>query len=181
MAGLKNTYAPVYKVHQTFTPIHSPIDIAIEAYGQNPNEFKFLCLASVSKNNELRYAGGSYQDTWVKGSISNFGNYTIAADSVAPTAIWNKNNNTDSTQIRITIDDNFSGIGSYQLFLNDNWVLADYDAKNNLLTYQFDEQYSTQKSKALQAIDIEFKAEWTLKLIDKQGNSSVFKWQTKWH
>ena len=180
-AGLKNTYAPIFKVHQPYTAVHSPIDIAIEAYVQNPNETKFLCLASVSKNNELRYAGGTFQDAWVKGSISNFGNYTIAADSIAPTAIWNKNNNTDSTQIRITIDDNFSGIGSYQLYLNDHWVLADYDAKNNLLTYQFDALYATQKAEALQAIDLELKAEWTLKLSDKQGNISVFKWQTKWN
>lgn len=37
------------------------------------------------------------------------------------------------------IDDKLSGIGKYDLFINNIWVLAEFDAKNRLLTYYFDE------------------------------------------
>lgn len=174
--GLKNSYASVYKIHQPYTAIQQPIQVAIECTQNNVSSNTFLCLASVGKNNELRYAGGTNQNGWVKGSIGNFGNYTIAADSIAPTAIWSKSNQNDTIAVRIVIDDNFSGIANYALYLNNNWVLADYDAKNNLLSYLFDEVYDTQKLNTA----ISPKANWKLVLIDKQGNRSEFNWQSNW-
>ncbi len=174
--GLKNSYATVYKIHQPYTAIHQPIQIAIECNQNNPLINQYLCLATVSKNNEFRYAGGNYHQGWVKGNISNFGNYTIVADSIAPTAIWSKSNQNDTTAVRMVIDDNFSGISSYALYLNEQWVLAEYDAKNNLLTYSFDEVYTKQRL----AIDVNPVANWKLVITDKQGNLASFNWQSTW-
>ena len=41
--------------------------------------------------------------------------------------------------IKIKISDNFSGIKTYRGTLNGHWILMDYDAKNHLLTYEFDD------------------------------------------
>jgi hypothetical protein len=38
------------------------------------------------------------------------------------------------------ISDNLSGIAKYNLWLNNTWVIAEYDAKADLLTYYFDEE-----------------------------------------
>jgi hypothetical protein len=42
-------------------------------------------------------------------------------------------------EIKIVISDELSGIASYRALMNDKWILMDYDAKNNMLTYTIDE------------------------------------------
>ena len=37
------------------------------------------------------------------------------------------------------IEDKETGVNKYEMYINDKWVLADYDAKNNLLIYQVDD------------------------------------------
>ncbi|MFY8020019.1 MAG: hypothetical protein ACOVP1_02430, partial [Bacteroidia bacterium] len=95
--------------------------------------------------------------------------------STPPTAILV--NNKDTNSIKFKIDDQFSGISSYQLYLNNKWVLADYDAKFDLLTYTFDEVYAIEKQKAILNNE---KAKWTIKLSDKQGNKLEKSWEIDW-
>lgn len=173
--SVKNTFAPVYKINQNLTPLHKSIHLEIEVKDFNFSDSKYLCFASVNKAGKLNYAGGNFHHNWVKGDIGSFGNYTIAADSVSPTA--QLLNNKDTTCIRFKIDDSFSGISSYQLYLNNRWVLADYDAKSDLLVYPFDEVYYTEKAKAILNNE---KPNWTIKLSDKQGNKLEKNWQLDW-
>ena len=60
------------------------------------------------------------------------------------------------------ISDDISGILDYDLFVNDNWVIAEYDAKVNLLTYYFDEKTPSGNLK------------FRLEVEDKVSNKSTF-------
>jgi hypothetical protein len=40
--------------------------------------------------------------------------------------------------LRFKITDDMTGIETYNIYLNDVWVLGQYDAKNNLLYYEVD-------------------------------------------
>jgi hypothetical protein len=173
--SVKNTFSPVYKVHQNLTPIHKSLSIEIDVTDFSFSDSKYLCLASVNKAGKLSYAGGKFYNNRVKGEIGNFGNYTVAADSISPTA--NLLNARDTTSIRIRIDDQFSGIANYDLYLNNNWVLGDYDAKNDLLIYTFDEVYYREKSNGLLN---NTQANWSIKLVDKKGNKFEKTWQLDW-
>jgi len=42
--------------------------------------------------------------------------------------------------IRIKIGDNLSGIRSYRGTIDGKWILMEYDAKNSMLTYLFDDE-----------------------------------------
>lgn len=77
-------------------------------------------------------------------AVKEFGHFKLALDTVAPNIkipysarqlkdIWKM----DSFSFAIT--DGNSGIGRYNLWLNNSWVLSEYDAKAGLLTYYFDE------------------------------------------
>ena len=44
----------------------------------------------------------------------------------------------ENWSLRVEIDDKESGINSYEMLVNGEWVLADYDAKKKLLVYQID-------------------------------------------
>jgi hypothetical protein len=100
-------------------------------------------------------------------SIKNFGSYQLVTDTIPPKAKTllserklRSASNLNSFSLIIT--DNLSGIGKYDLWLNGTWVLAEYDAKNDLLTYSFDEETPRDY------------LQFELKLEDRVGNKSVF-------
>ena len=76
--SVKNTFAPVYKIHQNLTPLHKSIHLEIEVKDFNFSDSKYLCLASVNKAGKLNYTGGNFHHNWVKGDIGSFGNYTLS-------------------------------------------------------------------------------------------------------
>jgi len=48
-------------------------------------------------------------------------------------------------QIRFKIKDNLSGIKKYAGFIDDKWVLFEYDEKSAVIKYRFDEHISKGK------------------------------------
>jgi hypothetical protein len=79
-------------------------------------------------------------------SIKNFGAFHLTKDSVRPeiktrTPVKKlKKIFPKAEHLTFIIKDLHSGIGSYKLFINDKWYLAEYDAKSDLLTYFVDQE-----------------------------------------
>jgi hypothetical protein len=67
------------------------------------------------------------------------------------------------SSIQIKISDNLAGIKVYRGTLNGKWILMDYDEKNRLLTYTFDEYMRPGKN------------QFVLMVADAVGNSSLYK------
>lgn len=175
----KNALGPCFKVHEATTAIHKTYSISIQADANLPVPEKSICLARVGKNNNLSYAGGNFKKGWVEGNQGSFGSFTIYFDTLAPTGKM-LSYSLDSLPIfRWRITDNFSGIGSYKVLLNNRWVAADFDAKNDLLIYQADELYLEEKMRASQSANPP-KARWKLELSDNKLNQSVYEWETEW-
>lgn len=100
-------------------------------------------------------------------SVKNLGWFLIDQDTVSPkikavltAAEFKKLKKTES--ISFNISDNLSGVFKYNLFLNDAWILGEYDAKSDLITYVFDE--NTPKSGALN---------FRLEVEDRVGNKAM--------
>jgi hypothetical protein len=130
----------VYQVHHPYTPLHRNMSVSIKSDTLiNKN---MLLLAYINKDGSFRSAGGEYANGWVTGRVSQFGNYAIAADSVTPEIkLLNVDKHgtcKDSSRLLIRITDNFSGIANYKVMLDGKWILAEFDAKNDLLVYEFD-------------------------------------------
>lgn len=102
----------------------------------------------------------------------NFGSFKLRVDTVAP-VIKTQLSSTAQKKIRnaksfsFIIRDNMSGIASYKLFINETWVLAEYDAKNNLLTYFVDAETPSG--------DLNFR----VVMEDRVGNRSAFNYLWK--
>jgi len=105
-------------------------------------------------------------------AIKEFGTYRLSLDTIAPKIkvdysarqlkeAWQM----DAFSFRIS--DNMSGIGKYNLWLNNAWVLAEYDAKTDLLTYYFDEETPIGL--------LQFK----LEVFDRVGNRAFFEYVLK--
>lgn len=124
-----------FKVLSEDVPVHNYFDITIPI----PNEYKDakgLTGGSISKG-KLNYAGGKIEDGTLRIRTREVGTYCLAIDTVPPTlrvvgapAGMDYSNN---EKISIEIKDDFSGIDSYNCYINGEWMLFDYDLKSNML------------------------------------------------
>ena len=68
--------------------------------------------------------------------VRDFGQFAIGFDTVAPTVAqlnFTPKKPLNTKTLKIKISDNLSGIDSYNCYLNDEWVLAEYDGKTAML------------------------------------------------
>ncbi|HQI69939.1 MAG TPA: M23 family metallopeptidase [Bacteroidales bacterium] len=138
----KETFSDIHQIHNKFTPLHAAATLMIKPDSlPNDTVLSKLTLASVA-GNYFSFVKSKQDNGYWSAKIRSFGDYAIVADTVAPDIkpIGNLNAKKilPGTTISFKITDNFSGIDTYNLTINDSWVLAEYDIKNNLLTYKTD-------------------------------------------
>ena len=164
----RNSFSPVYKIHDQFTPLQKSFTISIKPENYPEILQDKLLIASYVKEGNIHSVGGEYKNGYVTAKSNNFGNYFVSFDTIAPTIhalnITREGHVNDTSGIRIKIDDNLSGISTYRATINGKWILMDYDSKNDLLFYEFDDKTIREK-----------KIEFCLTVTDKKNNPAVFK------
>lgn len=130
-----------YQLGNEEIPLHKKISIRL----MPKNEFigdSTLYIAFRNKNGDYVFLGNKMVDNYLEAKTNVLGTYLIAKDSVAPSikAVNFKSNSSisENWSLRVEIDDEGSGIMKCDMYVNDEWVLADYDAKKKLLVYQID-------------------------------------------
>lgn len=136
-------YSAVYQLHNASVPLHFGCPLKINAESLPAHLHSKVMLAQVDPvSGRVHSATGKYVDGWVEGNIRVLGNYALVVDTVAPKivplSIVNKKTLQDPNRIRFTITDSLSGIESVRGTIDDQWVLFEYDLKNNLISYTFD-------------------------------------------
>lgn len=104
-------------------------------------------------------------------SVKNLGWFLLDQDTVSPKlkplltqAQFKRLKKPDS--FSFIVSDNLSGVKKYNLYLDDKWILGEYDAKSNMITYFFDE--NTPKSGALN---------FRLEVEDRVGNKAFLEYK----
>lgn len=135
-------YSDIYQLHDEAVPVHRAFDISLVPDRLPVRYPEKLCLVSIEEDGSFKFAGGDFTDGKVTGQLRSFGKYAIGIDTVAPeiTPLDLYAGKDLSTQpgIRFSITDDLSGIDSYNGYINGQWVLFEYDPKNNLLFHEFD-------------------------------------------
>ena len=174
----KDAFSKTFKIFKPTAPIHKAADISIKPIKvRKEYESKLLLAYYFTDIKNYRSAGGNFDKEVVKGKASNFGHYFVTIDTIAPTIkqvfLNTEEALNDSLHYYFEIKDNFSGIGKYEGYLNNEWILLDFDAKSNLLTYHFDEvwrkQVAQNKDSKLKNTAI-IKPEVLIRVIDRKGN-----------
>ncbi|MDD4656971.1 MAG: M23 family metallopeptidase [Bacteroidales bacterium] len=122
-------------VHDKGTPLHNSARMAIKANVPGRLQEKALVVKR-GENGKFSSAGGSYSNGWVETSISSFGCYGVAYDTIMPVVTPNFSegeNIAGRRSLRFTIYDNLSGISSYRVQIDGKWVLTSYDPKRKRL------------------------------------------------
>ncbi len=114
--------------------------------------------------NESNCLVGKYENGWFKTESKSFGMFSVSYDTLVPTIVLPTSKKKTSassvskTYVRFTIADNLSGIADYNVYVNDVWQIAEYDAKSNTVTCYFTEP----NPKTLK-----------IEVIDRVGNKAV--------
>jgi hypothetical protein len=171
--GSEELLTGFYQIHHPSTPVHLPYMLSIKAPEVDPVLRDKLMFVTVQEG-EIVSAGGSYEDGAVVASLTGFGSYAITMDTVAPEIIpLNGSFRGDLSgrkTLAFTIRDDLSGVEKYEGYIDNRWALFEYDPKNELLTYRFDEEY----------LERNRSHELELYVTDSKGNVNLFHTTFTW-
>lgn len=131
----------VFEVGSIEIPVQKAVEISIRPSKKYADSEK-LYVVSIDKKGERSSSGGKISDGLVTTSVRTLGLFALAVDTIAPEV--NPLNFTDGVDIsenktlRIKIKDSETGINTYNIFVNGEWVIGEYDAKNDLVFYKID-------------------------------------------
>jgi hypothetical protein len=131
------TFSEVHHIHNRFTPIHDSYDLWIKPDADLGKYADKAVIVSTAGGCQ----GGYYQDGYVKGQPSSFGDFYIKIDTVPPVIhplnIANGSNMAAAKSINFRMSDNLSGIKTYAGTIDNKWVLMELDYKSKILSYTF--------------------------------------------
>lgn len=122
-------------------PLHKKITVRMKPKNDFKNDTT-LYVASVNEKGEYVFLGNKIVNDFIEAKTNTLGVYVIAKDTIKPIIepVNFKGNSsiTENWSLRVEIEDKETGVNKYEMLVNGEWVLADYDAKNKLLIYQID-------------------------------------------
>lgn len=160
----EGAFSDIHKIHDEKIPVHQYCDLYIEPSGLPEALKEKSLIGRINRDGGIIPAGGGYKDGYVTTRIREFGEYCVVVDTLAPEIIPHSPRNVENRiSVNFTIRDRLSGIKTYEATLNGEWLLMEYDAKNDLLTYFIDERLKAGEN------------DFVLKVTDRKDNESVFK------
>ena len=172
--GIKQSLTDFYHISTPEIPVHLPYTLSIEAPLTESALRDKLLMITINEDQEIKAAGGEYKEGAVVASLRSFGKYAISLDTIAPEIIpLNGSGSSDLSgkkRLRFIIRDHLSGIEKYEGYIDNEWVLFEYDLKNDLLNYTFDSE----------RITIGSDHELELYVRDAKGNVNLFHTSFTW-
>lgn len=120
--------SPAYRIHDDNTPLQKYIGLV---FTQDVEERlqPYTVMASVSSGGYLYYSGGRYRHNRLTARTSSFGTFCLVADMTPPTIRPQFEDGQDCRgrdRIAFRLSDNFSGVSSYNVYIDGKWVAIDY-------------------------------------------------------
>ncbi|MDR0790892.1 MAG: M23 family metallopeptidase [Bacteroidales bacterium] len=122
-------------------PLHKSVEVKLNS-SQLPQRLK--SKAVITRNGTA--IGGKQNGSFISTTSSSFGTFALAIDTIAPKIEpLNFNNNAklkaNQANLQLKITDNLSGLSTYNAYLNDQWVLLEYDGKTSTFTFDLNELF----------------------------------------
>ena len=132
---IKNAIAPLYLIHDLFTPLHSYMALSIKMEDVPQTIRKYCMIVSLDKDGHIVQEGGYWKGDYIIVKTRSFGAYTVMVDSMppklTPVNINQNANMTNKWSLMIKAEDNLSGVYKYDAYIDDKWVLLEFDYKKN--------------------------------------------------
>lgn len=130
----ENAYSLVQHVHNPMIPLAGAYTLSIRPLPSLTEQLQEKALIVNDRGNSI---GGHFEDGWVTTQTRSFGSFHVAVDTTAPQIqplnVSPGKNLSGQSRISFRISDNLSGIAAYNAYIDEEWVLMEYDPKNRLL------------------------------------------------
>jgi hypothetical protein len=172
--GTSQMLSDLHYIHDKFTPVHKTYTLNIKPTNiPNGKESKML-IVKLDDDQKKIGINSAWSEEYLSAEVPSFGRFYVGIDTVPPVISANGLipgvNLSGKKEMRIKITDDLSGIKSYIPTLDGNWALFEYDQKNDMLIYKFDETRINKGSKH----------NLSLKVTDNKNNSSIYNCSFIW-
>jgi murein DD-endopeptidase MepM/ murein hydrolase activator NlpD len=152
-------------LHDDSVPAHSNFTISLTDSTLSRELLEKTFIARID-GDQINYNTTYRKDSVFSTKVKTLGKYKLVTDTIAPKVtiakpMEGKWVNQDAIQIQIS--DLGSGIKTYNGFLNDRWVLFEYDNKTKTITHYFADDFLLNGANQLKVI-----------VTDAMGNSTTF-------
>lgn len=164
----------LHRVNNKFTPVHKAYSLAIKPLIIPAGKESKMTIVMLGDDQKKSVLNSTWIDGYLTAEAMSFGNFIVGIDTIPPVITPNgfgpNNNLTGRKELRIKITDDLSGIKSYEPLIDGNWALFEYDQKNNVIIYRFDEKRIKRNSEHV----------LKLKVTDNKDNISYFNYNFTW-
>ncbi|MDA9070894.1 M23 family peptidase, partial [Flavobacteriaceae bacterium] len=124
--------------------LNKSFTITFDSTMYRKSEVNNIYIANINNKKYPYYQNTRKREDKLFTTTKTLGKYTLLIDNELP-KIYNlnfKNNNWISklNYLTIKISDTQSGIKSYEAFIDDEWILMEYDVKKKKLSYNFSDK-----------------------------------------
>lgn len=162
LPGTAGMFSSIHYLHDPEVPIQNRITVSVRANGLPQNLRSKALLVRINREGKRSSAGGNYENGFVTTSTNLLDGFAIVIDTIPPSIKPYSENGKSKTSLKFTVSDNFSGIDTYRGEVNGKWALVEWDPKNKLMIYRFDQ------------VAVEGNNKFTLFLEDTKGNKSKY-------
>ncbi|WP_111707938.1 M23 family metallopeptidase [Lutibacter citreus] len=154
------------KVHSPTVPLSNYYTLTFNVSKYSEKDKKYMYIASINKKGTTNYVKTIKKSTSFYTSTKYLGNYTLLFDNKEPSVklinLRNEQWITSFNSIKVKISDSESGIKSYKGEIDGEWILMEYDAKTDTLTYNLNDKKFTEAKHNLKVT-----------VIDNVGNAKT--------
>jgi len=139
---MNGAITPTYFIHNDYTPLHHAIDISIKVGRLSDYLRSKSTIVHFDRNKRYYSKGGTWRNNYITANSKAFGGFAVMIDTVPPVItplnISENKNMLNNSAIEIKIADNLSGIKSFKGYIDDKWVLMEYESKTAKIFHEFD-------------------------------------------
>ena len=132
-------------------PLRKPFTIKYSLKNIDDSRKKYLYLGMKGPKNDHYFISSEKFNDSIIGHAKKLGKFKILTDSIPPNInFYNLKNDqwiSNRKKLTIKINDNESGIKSFNGWINNKWILLEYESKKNMLTYDFEDKVNSNDSK----------------------------------
>ena len=166
--SVDDCYRSLGIIHNLYTPLQDyiyvtlPLDSIFFAKSD-----KILAVSLDEKLKLMSGEGGEFENGKIKFKTRSFGPYTLMIDTIPPSIkpinIYPEKNMQNENLVKFKIEDELSGIKTFNGYINNQWELFEFDKKTGILSFEFTSDFNKKISNEIEII-----------VTDERNNRSIY-------
>ena len=134
----------IAKIHEPIIPLDKKYTLTFDTSNLSYEQKQQVYIANVTKPKKEYYATTKKRDTKIFTNTKFLGSYRLKFDKKSPTItplnFKNEQNLNVLKTLQVKINDDESGINEFNAFIDNEWILMEYNHKKGILTYDFSDK-----------------------------------------